>query len=110
MKMIFAAATAAIAIAAPAAAQDRAQPSDFFNGFYVGGTFGLDATADDDEGGIVFDTNRDGSFDNTVRTIVGSDAFASGSCGGGALGASAKTGCWSLVCSPKPPNPKPAIS
>lgn len=96
MKSILAAATAAIALAVPAAAQDNTgsdQPSDYFNGFYVGGTFALDATANADDGGIAFDTNRNGDFDNTVRTTTGADAFSPGSCGGTANGRNAFDGC-----------------
>lgn len=90
---LFPAAIAAVAIAVPAAAQDSGQPSDYFNGFYVGGTFGLDATANDDNDGIAFDTNRDGNFDNTVRTTTGANAFSPGSCGGTANGVNLTNGC-----------------
>lgn len=83
----------ALAVAAPAAAQDAEQPSDPFNGLYVGGTFGLDATANDDDGGFVFDTNRNGEFDDTVRTTTGADAFAFGDCGGSANGRNVINGC-----------------
>ncbi len=93
MKAILTAASAAIALAVPAAAQDSGQPSDYFNGFYVGGTIALDATANDDQDGFVFDTNRDGSFDNTVTTTTGADAFSPGSCGGSALGRNSFDGC-----------------
>lgn len=96
MKILLAAA-AAIAIAVPAAAQDSAtedrQPSDFFNGFYVGGTFGLDTTANDNDGGVAFDTNRDGSFDNTVSTTTGANAFSPGFCDGFANSRLAADGC-----------------
>lgn len=93
MKFLATPALLALAIAAPATAQDdQSQPSDYFNGFYVGGTFALDATANDDNGGIAFDTNRDGTFDNTVRTITGADAFSPGFCGGTAQ-ARTNTGC-----------------
>ena len=85
------AALLALAAAAPAAAQDS-QPADFFNGFYVGGTFALDATANDDDGGIAFDTDRDGAFDNTVTTVAGANAFSPGFCGGTAQGRT-NTGC-----------------
>lgn len=94
MRFLAIAAVSAAALSAPAAAQDydEGQPSDFFNGFYVGGTFALDATANDDAGGIVFDTNRDGTFGDTVRTTTGADAFSPGFCGGAAL-ARTNTGC-----------------
>lgn len=90
------AATAAIALAVPAAAQDSSEPtqrSDFFNGFYVGGTFGLDSTADSNDDSVVFDTNRDGTFDNSVNTTTGANAFSPGFCGGTANGRNATDGC-----------------
>ncbi|HEU4820341.1 MAG TPA: hypothetical protein VFS87_04210 [Qipengyuania sp.] len=96
MKSLLAAATAAFALAVPAAAQDATedgQPADYFNGFYVGGTFGLDATDNDDSEAIVFDTNRDGSFDNTVTTATGANAFSPGFCGGTANGGTFAQGC-----------------
>lgn len=92
MKYLVSTAILALTIAAPAAAQDAEQPTDPFNGFYVGGTFGLDATANRDEGGFVFDTNRDGAFDNNVNTSAGANAFSPGSCGGFAQ-ARTNTGC-----------------
>lgn len=97
MKLLLTAATAAIAIAAPVAAQDNAtedgQPSDYFNGFYVGGTFGLDSTANDDQDGLAFDTDRDGSFNNNVNTTTGANAFSPGFCGGAANGRAPSNGC-----------------
>lgn len=92
MKHLLLAAPAAVLLAVPAAAQDETVAGDYFNGFYIGGTFGLDATANDDES-FVFDTNRDGNFDNTVRTVAGANAFSPGFCGGAALGGSAAGGC-----------------
>jgi outer membrane immunogenic protein len=95
MKSLLAAA-AAIAFAVPAAAQDAStdgQPADYFNGFYVGGTFGLDATANDTQEGLVFDTDRDGSFDDNVNTTTGANAFSPGFCGGTANGNTFAQGC-----------------
>lgn len=93
MKLLASTVLLALAFAAPAAAQDaESPPSDYFNGFYIGGTFALDATANDDNGGIAFDTNRDGTFDNTVRTAAGANAFSPGFCGGAAQ-ARTNTGC-----------------
>lgn len=91
-------AAAAFAVAVPAAAQDMTyedgQPADYFNGFYVGGTFGLDQTGDQaGDDSFVFDTNRDGSFDNTVRTTAGANAFSPGFCDGNANSRLASTGC-----------------
>ena len=93
MKYAFVAATAAATFALPALAQDDTAPVAPFNGFYVGGTFGLDATANDDNGGVAFDTNRDGRFDNTVRTSTGANAFSPGFCGGAANGREVLGGC-----------------
>lgn len=93
MKYLLSTAILALATAAPAIAQDESPPpSGYFNGFYVGGTFALDATANEDAGGIAFDTNRDGSFDDTVRTTTGANAFSPGFCGGAAQ-ARTNTGC-----------------
>ena len=92
MKYLVSTALLALAVAAPAAAQDDERPTDPFNGFYVGGTFGLDATANDDDGGVAFDTNRDGEFDNPVLTVAGANAFSPGFCGGTAQ-ARTNTGC-----------------
>lgn len=86
-----AAAIAALAFAVPAAAQS-ADPA-YFNGVYIGGTFALDSTANDDNGGIEFDTDRDGTFNNTVRTATGANAFSPGFCGGSAYGRAPEAGC-----------------
>lgn len=93
MRNLLLAAVAATALAVPAAAQDEVQPSDNFNGFYVGGTFGLDATANRDNGGVTFDTNRDGRFGDTVVTSGGANAFSPGFCNGGANGRLPADGC-----------------
>lgn len=88
MKLTYATALAALVLAAPVAAQDMdddAPAGGYFNGFYIGGTFALDATANDDNDGIAFDTNRDGTYDNTVNTVAGANAFSPGFCGGNAL-------------------------
>lgn len=93
MKYALLAAAATVGFALPAAAQDNTQPADPFNGFYVGGTIGLDATANDDNGGIAFDTNRNGDFTDFVRTTTGANAFSPGFCGGAALGRAPVNGC-----------------
>ena len=93
IKHILFAAVATGTLAVPAFAQDDTQPVDPFNGFYIGGTFGLDATANDDDGGIAFDTNRDGTFTDAVRTGAGADAFSPGFCGGTAGGRNVIDGC-----------------
>jgi opacity protein-like surface antigen len=53
-----------------------------WTGLYIGITAGM---ADRSEGGgetILFDTNLDGQYGDTVRTAAGADAFSPGFCGG----------------------------
>jgi len=64
-----------------------------FNGFYVSGTFGLSANNNDNGEGLVFDTNQDGTYGDQVSTTSGANAFASGFCSGGAVGATPDTRC-----------------
>lgn len=94
MRNLFFPAIAALAIAAPASAQsmDEGQPSDFFNGFYVGGTFGLDVPSDRDTA-VSFDRNRDGTYGDTVTTVAGANAFSPGFCDGAARGRTPGEGC-----------------
>ena len=56
------------ALAQPAFAQD-AEP-EFFDGFYVGGHFGLDGIDDSAGEGIVFDTDGDGEYGDVVATTT----------------------------------------
>ncbi len=64
-----------------------------WTGVYVGGTVGGGVQKEDASERIRFDTNLDGSFGDTVRTIAGVDAFTPGFCGGLAVGATAAAGC-----------------
>jgi outer membrane immunogenic protein len=75
------------AFAQPAFAQD-AEPR-FFDGFYVGGSFGLDAIDDENGEGITFDTDGDGEYGDGVITTTGANAFSPGYCNG----AEASDGC-----------------
>lgn len=84
-------ALAAGALASPAMAQD-ADPT-FFNGIYVGGSIGLDAIDDGADEGIVFDTDGDGEYGDTVATTSGANAFGPGFCNGIANGPQAASGC-----------------
>ncbi len=69
------------ALACPASA--FAQSEDrYFDGFYISGAVGVESVDDRSQDQIRFDTNRDGSFDDTVRTGTGADAFAPGFCNG----------------------------
>lgn len=86
-RTLLSAAVFAAAALAPAA---MAQDSDW-TGLYVGGHVGHAFKADDES--IMFDTDADGIFDDTVRTSSGADAFAPGFCGGAALGATPADGC-----------------
>lgn len=76
---------AALSAASAVAAQDQDQPRTddrFFDGVYVSGAVGAEFAADSQTDRIAFDTNRDGKFDNTVRTATGADAFSPGFCPG----------------------------
>lgn len=82
----------ALAFAAtPAFAQDAEESG--YNGFYVGGSVGFSAQPNDIDSSIVFDTNLDGTFGDTVRTAAGADAFSPGFCKGSAFGNSPTQGC-----------------
>ena len=79
--------TAAVAVlASPAMAQDWSGP-------YVSGLIGY-ATGDDDASEtLVFDTNQDGDFDNTVLTTAPANAFSPGFCDGSAQTTTPAGGC-----------------
>ncbi|MGX7953071.1 outer membrane protein [Tsuneonella sp. HG249] len=76
-------------VAQPAAAQST--PTTF-DGLYVSGAVGLDQV-DSGAKGLEFDTNRDGTFGDTVTTVAGADAFAPGFCTGAANGNNVGAGC-----------------
>lgn len=89
----------AIALAAltpvSAFAQDTTESeASNWNGFYVGGTFGLNSRSNSNET-VLFDTNRDGSFGDTVRNAGGVNVFTGtgGFCNGQALGNNLGAGC-----------------
>jgi outer membrane immunogenic protein len=67
-----------------------AQDSDW-TGLYVGGSAGYSFKSDDEA--VVFDTDRDGVFDDTVRTTGGANAFSPGFCDGAAQGPTFNHGC-----------------
>jgi outer membrane immunogenic protein len=75
------------AMATPAFAQDDAEPTNQFGGFYVGGSIGGTLDPDNDDERILFDRDLNGSFGDTVTTAAGANAFSS-FCGG-AVGTSA---------------------
>lgn len=80
------------AVSAQAVSAQEAGP--YFEGFYVSGAVSLD-TPLDDATRIVFDTNRDGTFEDQVLTTTGSNAFSPGFCSGAARGATAGARCTS---------------
>lgn len=79
----------ALFAAAPAAAQD----SRSWTGPYAGVRVGIATTKGGDNETILFDTNLDGNFNDTVTTGTGANAFSTGFCGGRARGAAAAGGC-----------------
>lgn len=84
-KFALALSTAVVAFAAgagPAAAQDAQNARDtHFDGFYVSGTVGM-AAKNNDNDTVVFDTDRDGEYRDTVNTASGANAFGPGFCHG----------------------------
>ena len=82
MHKIMIAALATTVFASPAFAQDDAPPANEFSGFYVGGSFGATFQSDNDDETILFDRDLNGSFNDTVTTAAGANAFSTGFCGG----------------------------
>ena len=74
--------------AAPAMAQD-----DVWTGGYAGIQLGYNFVENNKRESVLFDTNLDGGFGDTVTTAAGANAFSPGFCGGAALGNSAAGGC-----------------
>lgn len=78
--------------ASPALAQSNDDAK--WSGFNVGISLGNSDPRGGDDGTILFDTNLDGTFGDTVRTTTGADAFSPGFCGGGAAGRAPAAGCF----------------
>ncbi|MGB5076477.1 MAG: outer membrane beta-barrel protein [Sphingorhabdus sp.] len=64
-----------------------------WEGPYIGGSVGIAAQNNDRGENVVFDTNMDGNYNDTVRTVLGADAFSPGFCGGAASGTTPIDGC-----------------
>ena len=76
----------AAALVLPAAGQAQERDGDrYFDGVYISGVIGTESAADGKEDGLVFDTDRDGTFNDTVLTGAEADAFSPGFCAGDAL-------------------------
>lgn len=85
-KVSLLAAVAASAMAMPAMAQDGRDTAQDFNGPYVSIVGGGTLQGSDRGETLVFDTNRDGTYGDTVTTTTGADAFSPGFCNGAATG------------------------
>ncbi|WCT74916.1 outer membrane beta-barrel protein [Sphingomonas naphthae] len=70
-----------LSAATPAFAQDSASASSW-TGPYAGMRLGFSWQPKDRNETLIFDTNRDGTFNDTVRTTTGANAFSPGFCGG----------------------------
>lgn len=86
MRTLILAASAATALASPALAQDWSGP-------YVSGVIGYAASDTDSGETLVFDTDQNGSYGDTVRTSSNADAFSPGFCDGTATGPTPGAGC-----------------
>ena len=84
---------ALVALASPAFAQSD-DAGDKWSGFYVAASIGNTDPRGGDDGTLLFDTNLDGSYGDTVRTGAGADAFSPGFCGGVATGRTPGEGCF----------------
>jgi outer membrane immunogenic protein len=63
-----------------------------WTGPYVGARLGYTSQSADNDETILFDTDLNGSFDDTVNLVSGANAFSRGFCGGAASTATAN-GC-----------------
>jgi outer membrane immunogenic protein len=85
--LLASATTLLLATPLPAAAQNAD-----WTGPYFGGRLGYTTQPEDKDETILFDTNLDGKFGDTVRTASGANAFSTGFCGG-AAGTATATNC-----------------
>ncbi|ESQ80420.1 outer membrane protein [Asticcacaulis sp. YBE204] len=79
-------AVTACTLALPAAAQTWNGP---YGGVHIGGA----KPAKGDNETLIFDTNLDGNYNNTVSTTTGANAFSPGFCDGTPKGNNAAAGC-----------------
>lgn len=90
MHTLLVAAASVSLFATPAFAQSE---EEHFEGPYIGGSIGIAAQNNDRNEGVVFDTNLDGGYGDTVNTSLGANAFSPGFCGGAANGRTPIEGC-----------------
>lgn len=88
-KISYACGVAAVSLSTSAFAQEQDR---YFSGPYISGTVGIESPDDSGSDSIVFDTDGDGIFDDTVTTASGADAFSPGFCAGTPISA-ASAGC-----------------
>lgn len=74
------------------AALAQSEPMSW-SGPYVGGQIGYGFQSPDGNEAVQFDTDRNGSFNDTVRNLAGANAFSPGFCGGAATGNTPGSGC-----------------
>lgn len=80
---------AALAAAAPAAAQTATN----WTGFHVGGRVGYVTSPLNQKARVLFDRNRDGQFGDTITTAAGANAFSPGFCNGDPRGTRPSDSC-----------------
>lgn len=76
-----------------AQAQTTGTMTSSWTGGYIGGSIGAGMVRKNANETVKFDTNLDGTFNDTIRTAAGADAFTPGFCGGTAINATAAAGC-----------------
>lgn len=82
---------AMLAAASPAFAQDSTEDAPF-SGFYIGAGGGYDVQPNDIGESVSVDSNRNGRFNDTLRTPAG-DPFFTSFCNGQARGGDRNNGC-----------------
>jgi outer membrane immunogenic protein len=78
----------ALALSSAAYAQEEER---FFDGPYISGAIGTEFIQDNPDDTLVFDTDGDGDFNDTVSTLAGADAFSPGFCSGSSTSAANAT-------------------
>lgn len=89
MKRSLLLASAAVALSVSASVASAQE----FSGFYAGVHGGYNIQSGDGAETTLFDTNLDGTYNDTVNTAAGANAFSPGFCGGRANGAAPADGC-----------------